>query len=469
MISLYLCQMAFLPAYLIWDPDPAIIPGLPFRWYGMLFALSFFAGYLIVRYCFTTEKIPFYHMEKMAIPMVLGTIGGARIGHILFYDPVFYWEHPLEVFKVWKGGLASHGAAIFITLAVILYARRAKWPFLWIADRIAITIALSGLFIRGGNFVNSEILGKETTLPWGVVFVQADQHPPYEMAVWNGDDVDLTFRADPRRARAFDIFLRQPDSSFQLVGTLPASAGSPEGQYEFTMPSPGLGHLAYFVREEAQLSEKVLMDSATGTQVTLLAPLTRDGSLQLGGEWQQGSFSLKGSVSPNWAQTKAAVWFSKDKVNWQVLGTQDVGAKGAQFQLVQNLKPGEKAWFRLINSTEHVSEINLFARHPSMLYESVIYFGIFLFLFWLYRRHKGHPPHGLLTGWFFFLIFTVRILVEFTKIEQTDFQHSMPLNMGQVLSIPFVILGIVFLIRSRGARTDSPVEEVPDEANAKKP
>jgi len=85
-------------------------------------------------------------------------------------------SNPIEILYVWEGGLASHGAAIGILTALFLYARKINVPFLWILDRVVIVVALSGFFIRMGNFFNSEIYGVETTLPWGVIFVRGSEH-----------------------------------------------------------------------------------------------------------------------------------------------------------------------------------------------------------------------------------------------------------------------------------------------------
>jgi phosphatidylglycerol:prolipoprotein diacylglycerol transferase len=97
------------------------------------------------------------------------------LGHCLFYEPEYYLSKPWEIIKIWHGGLASHGAALGIFLALYLFARKMKIPMLNIYDRVAIVVALSGVFIRLGNFFNSEIYGIETTLPWGVIFVQSEQ------------------------------------------------------------------------------------------------------------------------------------------------------------------------------------------------------------------------------------------------------------------------------------------------------
>jgi prolipoprotein diacylglyceryl transferase len=113
--------------------------------------------------------------------MAVGVIAGARLGHCLFYEPGYYLSHPGEILKIWHGGLASHGAAIGILLAIWFFVRKEKKDYTWAIDRIAIVVALAGFFIRMGNLMNSEIYGVETTLPWGFVFLRngetAPKHP----------------------------------------------------------------------------------------------------------------------------------------------------------------------------------------------------------------------------------------------------------------------------------------------------
>ena len=110
--------------------------------------------------------------------MMVGTIAGARLGHCLFYDPAYYLTNPLKILMVWEGGLASHGGAIGILTALFLYSRkRPDQPYLWLLDRMAIVIALAGLFIRVGNFFNSEILGIPADVPWAIIFDRIDSLP----------------------------------------------------------------------------------------------------------------------------------------------------------------------------------------------------------------------------------------------------------------------------------------------------
>lgn len=253
--------------YITWDVDPEIfsIGSFSVRWYGLMFAFSFYFGYLIVRQMFRREGIPESKLDSLSTWMIIATILGARLGHVLFYQPGYYLQHPLEILEIWEGGLASHGAAISIILVLWWFAKKQQWSFLWIIDRIVVVVALAGFFIRMGNLFNSEIIGRPTTLPWGFVFTSVD------------------------------------------------------------------------------------------------------------------------------------------------------------------------------NVT----------RHPSQLYEALSYLATFFFLLWFYRKQNSQPARGFLFGWFLILVFGVRILIEFLKEPQVSFEQQMAFNMGQILSIPLVIAGVVILFLSR--------------------
>lgn len=169
-----------------WDVTPELIDGWDTpNLYGLLFVTGLILGYFVIRKMFRKEGIAEERLDTLVLYMVLATIVGARLGHVFFYGP--YWDvieprsgkiielgylsHPTEIFKVWKGGLASHGGAVAILLALFWYSRKiVKKPYLWILDRIAAPIALAGVFIRLGNLVNSEIVGVPTDAPWAFSF-----------------------------------------------------------------------------------------------------------------------------------------------------------------------------------------------------------------------------------------------------------------------------------------------------------
>ncbi len=265
--------------YIVWDVSPMIfslpddipiIGGFSVRWYGLLFAMSFVVGYVIMQKIFVNEGLTNKVLDELSTYMIIFTIVGARLGHCLFYEPAYYLAHPIEILKVWEGGLASHGAAVGIITGLYFFARKNRKPFIWILDRIVIVVALSGFFIRTGNLMNSEIFGDVTTLPWGFQFVRY-----YNEA----------FTADPR--------------------------------------------------------------------------------------------------------------------------------------------------------------------HPTQIYEALSYLAIFFFLYRYYWKRKGLVRPGMLFGFFLIMVFGVRFFIEFVKVPQVGFEENMMLNMGQILSIPFVLTGLAVIYWSK--------------------
>lgn len=266
-------------SYIIWNASPEIftIPeflGLgpfPVRWYGLLFAAGFLIGQQIMIHVFKKEGKPLEDIDSLTLYMVLSTVIGARVGHFLFYEPEVLFKNPLEVILPPYAGLASHGAIIGIITGLLLYSRSRKasgQSFLWVADRMVIVIALAGAFIRFGNLMNSEIVGKPTDVPWSFIFMQ-----------------NTEFRQIPR--------------------------------------------------------------------------------------------------------------------------------------------------------------------HAAQLYESISCFILFFILFWIWNRYKAATPRGLMVGVFFVWVFTLRFMYEFLKENQEAFEANYALNMGQILSIPAVLLGVYFIIQSR--------------------
>ena len=170
------------------NPDRA----LELRYYSLLWALSFLVGFYIIKAIFDNEGKDSEDLDSLFIYMILGTVLGARIGHCLFYENFkeYFIDDPLKVFKVWEGGLASHGAVIGILFALFLFVKKNSaykklWPitkivkpkytYIWILDRMVVAIALGGAFIRLGNFFNSEIVGQYTKnddSPLGILFVR---------------------------------------------------------------------------------------------------------------------------------------------------------------------------------------------------------------------------------------------------------------------------------------------------------
>ncbi len=253
------------PEIFILPDDFPLIGGFSVRWYGLLFALGFILGYLILQKMFKKEGVPIKVLDDLSTYMIIFTIIGARLGHCLFYEPGYYLSHPIDILKIWEGGLASHGAAVGIIAGLYFFAKKYHKPYLWVLDRIAIVVALAGFLIRMGNLMNSEIFGDVTTLPWGFVFVR------------------------------------------------------------------------YF-----------------GEGYTL-------------------------------------------------------------------------------------------AHHPTQIYEAISYLLLFVFLYKYYCKYEGAPPEGSIFGYFLIILWSIRFLIEFIKLPQVDFENTMMLNMGQLLSIPLIIAGFVLL------------------------
>lgn len=260
-------------SYIVWNADPVLIDSfVTVRWYGLMFAVGFWIGFNIVAKMYKHEGAPEKWMGILLIWVAAGTIIGARLGHVFFYAWDYYSEHPWKILATWEGGLASHGGAIGVIVAVILYSIfTTKRSPLWTFDKLVVAIALVGALIRIGNLMNSEIFGYPTTLPWGFMFVRsAEWHALYE------------------------------------------------GQ----------------------------------------------------------------------------------------------------------------------------------ACHPTQLYEAFCYLALFGLLMWMYWRKNAQCRPGLIFGTFFVGIFLPRFLIEFIKNDQADFEAGMLLNMGQLLSIPFVLVGLFFIIRA---------------------
>lgn len=163
-----------------WDISPEIfsLGSLSIRWYGLLFATSFLVGFQIMKWIFKIEKKDEEDINDLILYMIIGTVLGARLGHCLFYNPVYYLSNPMEIIKIWHGGLASHGAAIGILTSLYFYSKKHKdQSFLWVMDRVVITVALAGFFIRIGNLFNSEIIGIPTDVAWSFIFASIDETP----------------------------------------------------------------------------------------------------------------------------------------------------------------------------------------------------------------------------------------------------------------------------------------------------
>ena len=257
--------------YITWDVSPYLYDGfIQVRWYSLAFMIGFIIGYEIEARIFKHEGAPESWLSILLIWTVLGTIIGARLGHVFFYEWDYYKTDPISILYVWQGGLASHGGTIGVMIGVFCFSWfTAKRNPLWTFDRLVIPIALVGGLIRLGNLMNSEIFGHATDLPWGFMFVRSREwHALYE----------------------------------------------------------GL------------------------------------------------------------------------------------------------------------------------ACHPTQLYEAACYFALFALLMWMYWKKNAECRPGLIFGVFFIGIFLPRFLIEFIKNDQVAFESTMTLNMGQWLSVPFILIGVGLVI-----------------------
>ncbi|MBR6878717.1 MAG: prolipoprotein diacylglyceryl transferase [Bacteroidales bacterium] len=288
--------------FIQWNVNPVALSlgSLQIRWYGICWAVGFLLGYILMGKVYKREKMPEWAMDSLLIYMLVFTVVGARLGHCLFYEPEYYLSKPLEMLKIWEGGLASHGGAIGILIGLWLYVRmfnkstkkeprqKTHITYLWLLDRIVIPVCLVGALIRLGNVFNHEIYGTPTSLPWGFVFLRGNE---------------------------------------QFCGT-----------------------------------------------VDNYVPCT------------------SGTCCP----------------------------------------PSE--WLPC---------------HPTGLYEAFFCLVAMAILLWMFfKRDMGDKRPGLMFGTFLVIIFGSRIAIEFLKNVQVDFERNMTFDMGQWLSVPFVILGIVMIILS---------------------
>lgn len=177
--------------FIQWDVDPEIVNlfgMISIRYYSLLFVSGLMLSYRIVQRMYKREGLPLEHLWHLATYIFIGTVAGARLGHCLFYEPGYYLSHPLEMLLPvqWIDGslrftgyhgLASHGGAIGVLLAIMAYARKYKETIWAVLDKIGVVAPLAGAFIRLGNLMNSEIIGHPTTVPWAFVFQRVDVLP----------------------------------------------------------------------------------------------------------------------------------------------------------------------------------------------------------------------------------------------------------------------------------------------------
>lgn len=355
-------------AYILWTANPEVLDSLgldlsfDFRWYGILFASGFLFGQSIIDYIWKAEGKPAKDVEALTIYALIGTVIGARLGHVLFYDEGgIYRADPIKALYIWEGGLASHGAAFALILSVWLYSRkRYGQSFLWVIDRVVITVALGGALIRMGNLMNSEIIGKPTGTDYGFVFARSG----YDVITKN----DLN-----RKILNLEIVRNNADTV--------------------------IDNQTY-----AGLSVKFQVEKGT----------VSDNDLQQ---------KVNGELANQLMQNEEAILHFK--------------------VLPNHLKPYISETPNAEGNIEASFQVYGVPRHPSQLYESISTFLTFLLLAFIWFRNKDKTPEGLLFSLFVIINFGLRFVYEFIKEPQVDFEKNLSYNMGQILSVPLVIAGLI--------------------------
>ncbi len=161
--------------------DPIIfqVGPLAVRWYGMMYLLGFLGGFLVMCHVARLRNYPLdrERISDLLFYAVLGVVLGGRFGYVLFYNPAYYLHHPLEILSVWEGGMSFHGGVLGVLTAILLFCRHKQVPFLVVSD-LAVAAVPVGLGLgRIGNFINGELWGRVTDVPWGMIFPGAGSSP----------------------------------------------------------------------------------------------------------------------------------------------------------------------------------------------------------------------------------------------------------------------------------------------------
>jgi len=172
--------------YFVWSVEPNIFQfgAIQLRWYGVLFVGSFFIGLAILQWVYRREHKDPEVLENFLLYVIAGAVIGARLMHCFAYEPDFYLSHPLEILKIYKGGLASHGGLLGVLIALYIFAKKYKEDYMWLLSRVAMPGALTAAFVRFGNLFNSEILGLPTDKPWAIIFSRIDMIPRHPVQLY---------------------------------------------------------------------------------------------------------------------------------------------------------------------------------------------------------------------------------------------------------------------------------------------
>ena len=389
-----------MPNTIIWGIDPIIMQIGPFtlRWYSLFFAISFMMSILILQYMFKRAGKRREEAEKLQIYLTFGVIFGARLGHVIFYEWASYQDHLWQIFLpiafhptfriIGFSGLASHGAGIGMLIAIFLYVKRIKMTrspfriylqprkpkgtFLWILDHLVILLALSGMFVRIGNFMNSEIIGKPTHHRYGVVFVK---HLQDDLSTKYATIIDQISICKATNASS-QMLIKEDYQPIQLTISF---------QKKIT-------------------DESAITNFLNGSFKNRLVRLSNDEEPMI---YEGYNTPLSYSISTE----------KTHNGNYQAI----------------------------------VHTLGI-PRHPAQLYEAFSCFVIFIILFGWWYKKSPKIAAGRLFGTFMIVVFSLRFIYEFYKENQVAFENNMPLNMGQLLSLPCIIIGLWFM-RSTATKT----------------
>ncbi|MDF1584403.1 MAG: prolipoprotein diacylglyceryl transferase [Methyloprofundus sp.] len=200
--------------HFIWDFDPILtsFQSIHIHWYGLMFALALLSNYALMYWIYWRELGNTEDVDRLLWYCIGGTVIGARLAHIIFYNLDYYLSNPAKIFAVWEGGLASHGGLIGVLIALSIYQRKARFNYLWILDRIAIAASFSSSLIRVGNFLNSEIIGTASDAPWAVIFTHIDAIPRHPVQLYEA----LSYAS----ISLFLFYLYKQSKTFDLHGRL---------------------------------------------------------------------------------------------------------------------------------------------------------------------------------------------------------------------------------------------------------
>lgn len=441
--------------HIFWDPNPLMLEVgvVKVAWYGMMWAFSFLIGYYMITYFFKLEKRPAKWLDSLVMYMVPGSVIGARLGHCFFYEWDYYTSNPLEILFINKGGMASHGGAIGIIFVLWLWSRFvSKKNMLWILDRIVVAVALAGVLIRFGNFINQEIVGAPSDSGIAVVFPRFDQNSEFRARPAD-KGIKVEFKAGMQKATSLSLYRSYDEGDLYLVES-PWVGANKDGEPWIEVSDRAAKDtccVTYSLMYNQVLGQGRVepVDSNDTRQVILEQNVSADYA-KLEGRWDGDSVRLVFSWGEPSLEGNFNVSFleSYDGKNWKRLKSADLakGTQGAKLTGSFAPDPSRTATYRV--SLRETSDLHYIARHPAQLYEAGAYLLIFVFLFFLYFRQKGRVPRGQLFGLFLILVFAARFIIEFVKENQEPFEEDLILNMGQLLSIPFVLLGLFFLLMS---------------------